>query len=53
MREVQSSVMQDFFGRWGKEGVVNLIDEMSELIIMTASRTLMGAAPAAAGVPAA
>lgn len=34
--------MQDFLGKWGKEGVVNFIEEMSELIICTASRTLLG-----------
>jgi len=33
---------EDFFGSWGKEGVVQLKDELSELIIRTASRTLLG-----------
>ena len=34
--------LQDFFATWGSEGVVNLIDVLSELIILTASRTLLG-----------
>lgn len=33
---------EDFFGRWGDEGVVDLKEQLSELIILTASRTLMG-----------
>lgn len=33
---------EDFFAKWGNEGIVDLKDEMSELIILTASRTLMG-----------
>lgn len=34
---------QDFFARWGEEGVVDLKEELTELIILTASRTLLGA----------
>lgn len=33
---------EDFFGKWGESGVVDLGSELSELIILTASRTLMG-----------
>eukprot|EP00884_Botryococcus_braunii_P003088 jgi/Botrbrau1/12780/Bobra.0238s0017.1 len=33
---------QDFFGSWGDEGIVDLKEQLSELIILTASRTLMG-----------
>nr|QQD79793.1 sterol 14 alpha-demethylase [Prototheca wickerhamii] len=31
-----------FFARWGDSGVVNLMDAFGELIILTASRTLLG-----------
>lgn len=33
---------RDFFKEWKDEGVVDLFDEFSRLIILTASRTLMG-----------
>jgi sterol 14alpha-demethylase len=33
---------QAFFAKWDDEGTVDLKDELSELIILTASRTLMG-----------
>lgn len=33
---------EEFLGKWDDEGVVNLIEVLSELIILTASRTLMG-----------
>lgn len=36
------STWQAFFAKWGDEGVVDLKDELAELIILTASRTLMG-----------
>jgi sterol 14alpha-demethylase len=32
-----------YFAQWGDEGVVDLKDALAELIILTASRTLMGA----------
>ena len=35
--------VQDFFGRWGGEGVVELKTALSELTVKTASRTLLGA----------
>ena len=34
--------VQAFFAKWDDEGVVDLKDELTELIILTASRTLMG-----------
>ena len=37
--------MQEFFAKWGDEGVVDLNKELTELIILTASRTLMGEHP--------
>ena len=37
--------LQEFFANWRDEGVVNLIDVLSELIILTASRTLLGENP--------
>jgi sterol 14-demethylase len=33
---------EEFFGKWGESGVVNLPDAFGELIILTASRTLLG-----------
>lgn len=33
---------QDFFSKWEDTGVVNLVEVLAELIILTASRTLMG-----------
>lgn len=33
---------EEFFGKWGASGVVNLPDAFGELIILTASRTLLG-----------
>lgn len=35
-------VMQDYFASWPQEGTVDLFEKIAELIIMTASRTLMG-----------
>ena len=37
--------MQAFFGAWKDEGVVDLREQLAELIILTASRTLMGMPP--------
>ena len=37
--------MQDFFATWPQEGTVDLFEKIAELIIMTASRTLMGMRP--------
>jgi hypothetical protein len=34
---------QDFFAKWSNEGIVDFASTFSELIILTASRTLMGA----------
>jgi hypothetical protein len=34
--------LQNFFEKWGDEGVVELQEQLSELIILTASRTLLG-----------
>jgi hypothetical protein len=34
---------QAYFGKWGDEGVVDLAATFSEVIILTASRTLLGA----------
>ena len=33
---------EDFFGKWGDEGEVDLLDALSELIVLTASRCLLG-----------
>lgn len=33
---------EEFFAKWGETGVVNLPDAFGELIILTASRTLLG-----------
>lgn len=33
---------QDFFAKWGDEGVVDLQEQLTDLIIITASRTLLG-----------
>ena len=35
--------LQDFFAKWGQEGTIDFARTFSELIILTASRTLMGA----------
>ena len=35
---------QAYFAKWGDEGVVDLQEKLSELVILTASRTLLGAA---------
>lgn len=35
--------VQDYFSKWGQEGTVDFGKTFSELIILTASRTLMGA----------
>ena len=37
-----ATVMQDYFASWPQEGTVDLFEKIAELIIMTASRTLMG-----------
>lgn len=45
MRTYVSQMVQEaeaFFGKWGAEGVVDLREQLSELIILTASRCLMG-----------
>jgi sterol 14-demethylase len=34
--------VQDYFSKWGQEGTVDFGKTFSELIILTASRTLMG-----------
>ena len=34
--------MQEYFAKWPQEGVVDLSHEFAELIILTASRTLLG-----------
>ena len=33
---------QDYFSKWGDEGEVDLKEELSNLIILTASRCLLG-----------
>ncbi|KAK9794631.1 hypothetical protein WJX73_002662 [Symbiochloris irregularis] len=33
---------QDFFGKWGDSGIVDFKDVLADLIILTASRTLLG-----------
>jgi sterol 14-demethylase len=33
---------EDFFAKWGDEGEVDLLDALSELIVLTASRCLLG-----------
>lgn len=33
---------EEYFAKWGETGTVNLLDVFGELIIMTASRTLLG-----------
>lgn len=35
-------IRQAFFERWGEEGEVDLLEQLSDLIILTASRCLMG-----------
>ncbi len=34
-----------YFAQWGDEGVVDLMQAFSDLIILTASRTLLGETP--------
>lgn len=36
------SEAEEFFGTWGDEGVVDLRDELSRLVVLTASRCLLG-----------
>ena len=38
-------MLQDFFGKWGSEGILDLKDSLSELTVKTASRTLLGQHP--------
>lgn len=38
----ESRLHQAFFKKWGDEGEVDLLQELSDLIILTASRCLMG-----------
>lgn len=33
---------EDFFAKWGDEGEVDLLEQLSELIVLTASRCLLG-----------
>lgn len=33
---------EEYFGKWGDTGVVDLMQTFSDLIILTASRTLLG-----------
>jgi sterol 14-demethylase len=33
---------QQYFSKWGQEGVVDLKEEFSRLIALTAARTLLG-----------
>lgn len=33
---------QEFFSRWSSKGIVDFKDELADLIILTASRTLLG-----------
>ena len=33
---------EDYFGKWGESGEVDLLDTLSELIVLTASRCLLG-----------
>ena len=33
---------EDYFGKWGESGEVDLLDALSELIVLTASRCLLG-----------
>ena len=43
MHRSTQHVPQKYFSKWGEEGVVDLNEELAELIILTATRTLMGA----------
>ena len=36
------SEAEDFFAKWGDEGEVDLLEQLSELIVLTASRCLLG-----------
>ena len=40
--EFDGCTEQDFFSKWGQEGTIDFAKTFSELIILTASRTLMG-----------
>lgn len=40
--EVIQCPKQDFFSKWDQEGTIDFAKTFSELIILTASRTLMG-----------
>lgn len=42
MPRVLLLLLQAFFAKWDDEGIVDLNSELAELIILTASRTLMG-----------
>ena len=42
-RSIRACAFQAYFAKWGDEGVVDLQEKLSELVILTASRTLMGA----------
>ena len=44
-RLILTRTMQEYFAKWPQEGVVDLSHEFSELIILTASRTLLGELP--------
>jgi hypothetical protein len=35
-------LLQSYFSRWGESGVVDLKDEFSKLVALTAARTLLG-----------
>lgn len=34
--------VQQYLSKWGQEGVVDLKDEFSQLVALTAARTLLG-----------
>ncbi len=36
------NTLQNYFEKWGNEGVVDLFEEFSKLITLTAARTLLG-----------
>lgn len=42
---------EDYFAKWGQTGVVDLLQVFSDLIILTASRTLLGESGRAAAAP--
>ena len=35
--------LQEYFGKWGNEGIIDFKDEFTKLITLTAARTLLGA----------